>query len=197
MICEYLDINLFLIFTKKDIFNDFYLPDLYIKLGFDVVLIDNNNFTYYDKKKIIDILDGKISILIGNSGVGKSTLINNIFPNLNLETNNISKKLGRGKHTTRHTELFYLENIGYIADTPGFSSLDISKYIDIKKEDLKYCFREFNNYNNQCRFKGCSHIDEKDCKIINLVNNNNIPIQRYNNYIYIYNEYKKMGNNYK
>lgn len=197
LICEYLDINPFLIFTKKDIVNNFSLPDLYIKLGFEAMLIDNNNFTYYDKKKIIDILNGKISILIGNSGVGKSTLINKVFPDLNLKTNNISKKLGRGKHTTRHTELFYLENIGYIADTPGFSSLDISKYIDIKKEDLKYYFREFNNYNNECKFKGCSHIDEQDCKIINLVNNNYIPIQRYNNYIYLYNEYKKIGNKYK
>lgn len=193
-ICAYKNIEPILIFTKIDLNlkNDLDIPNLYKNSGFNVILIDNNKFSNDDKNKIIDILKDKISILIGNSGVGKSSLINNTIPDLNIETNIISKKLGRGKHTTTHTELFELEIGGYIADTPGFSTVDIIKYISLKKEDIQECFIEFKDYKDSCKFKDCSHIQQNNCEILKAVENNQISKSRYNSYVSIYNEIKNI-----
>lgn len=107
-------------------------------------------------------LHGKTTVLAGPSGVGKSSLINLLHPEAGMETGDISRKIERGKHTTRHSELFPLDECSYIMDTPGFSSLYVN---DFEKEDLKMYFREFEPYEGECRFQGCSHIHEPGCRV--------------------------------
>jgi ribosome biogenesis GTPase / thiamine phosphate phosphatase len=124
-------------------------------------------------------LEDNITVLCGPSGAGKSTLFNELCGNNVMKTGEISEKLRRGKHTTRHSELISI-NGGYIVDTPGFSSIDINF---INKEDLKTCFPEFNMYNNMCRFNGCLHHKEPDCAVKEAVNSGNILLDRYEFYI--------------
>lgn len=132
-------------------------------------------------------LIGKFSAFAGNSGAGKSSLLNNICPELNLETNEISKKLGRGKHTTRRVELFEFEG-GYIADTPGFSTFETLKYDVIYKDKLAGCFPEFDEYIDKCKFLDCSHTAEKGCAVIEAVQNGDIKKSRHQNYVEMYKE---------
>ena len=139
---------------------------------------------------MLKILDGKISAFTGNSGVGKSTLMNNILPQLQLKTDEISKKLGRGKHTTRHVELYKLENGGYIADTPGFSTFETQKYDVIFKENLACCFTEFNEFTNDCKFQDCAHTKEKGCAVIKAVEEGLIAKSRHESYVQMYEEAK-------
>lgn len=132
-------------------------------------------------------LQGKTTVLAGPSGVGKSSLINRIKPEANMETGEISAKIERGKHTTRHSELFLLNEDTYIMDTPGFSSLHIE---DIEKEDLKNFFPEFADYEEGCRFRGCIHINEPGCRVKEALNQGGISKIRYDNYVSLYNEIK-------
>jgi len=125
-----------------------------------------------------------LAVLSGQSGVGKSTLLNKYFPNLNIETQYISKALNRGKHTTRHVELFERNN-GYIADTPGFSALDFNH---IQKEEVKHYFMELNTYGEQCKFRDCNHINEPKCNVKHELENGNIAQFRYEHYLQIFNE---------
>lgn len=125
--------------------------------------------------KITKLLDGKIVVLTGQTGAGKSTLLNMLNPSLNLKTDEISEALGRGKHTTRHAELFKYKN-SLIADTPGFSALDITH---IPKDELKNTFVEFNL---DCEFKDCKHMNEKNCMVKDYVNAGKILKSRYDNY---------------
>src|SRR5699024_8793842 len=125
-----------------------------------------------------------LAVLSGQSGVGKSTLLNKYFPNLNIETQYISKALNRGKHTTRHVELFERNN-DYIADTPGFSELDFNH---IKKEEVKHYFMEINTYGEQCKFRDCNHINEPKCNVKHELENGNIAQFRYEHYLQIFNE---------
>ena len=110
-------------------------------------------------------MEGKISAFCGNSGVGKSSLLNALSPELSLLTGEISRKLGRGRHTTRHVELFALENGGYVADTPGYGSFDIEQMESIRPAELQYCFPEFEPYLGACRFTDCTHRNEPDCAV--------------------------------
>lgn len=135
------------------------------------------------------LLEGKISAFTGNSGVGKSTLLNTLYPELMLETGEISDKLGRGRHTTRTVELFKVGG-GYIADTPGFSTVDLERYNMIDKDNLRFCFPEFKDYLTSCRFTSCSHTCEKGCSIIEAVNEGIIPESRHKSYVAMYNEVK-------
>jgi len=125
-----------------------------------------------------------LAVLSGQSGVGKSTLLNKYFPNLNIETQYISKALNRGKHTTRHVELFERNN-GYIADTPGFSALDFNH---IQKEEVKHYFMELNTYGEQCKFRDCNNINEPKCNVKHELENGNIAQFRYEHYLQIFNE---------
>ena len=143
-------------------------------------------------EKIKESLEGKVSVFTGNSGVGKSTLINRMFPELELKTGEESLKLSRGRHTTRHVELFPLENGGYLADTPGFSSIDFESYTVIKKDDVADCFPEFEPFLNECRFPDCAHIGERDCAIKNAVGSGEIPASRYESYCAFYKEAEKI-----
>ncbi len=136
-----------------------------------------------------EIFKDSVCALTGNTGVGKSSLLNAVAPELKLETSHISKKLGRGRHTTRSVELFELFG-GYIADTPGFSALDFENTELITKENLPFCFPEFSDYIGKCRFVSCSHVNDKGCAVVDAVNKGIIPVSRHKSYCTMYNEVK-------
>ena len=163
---------------------------IYKSIGIDVFLTskDNND----GAMEILASLENSINVFTGNSGVGKSTLINQMFPDLELKTGEVSMKLSRGKHTTRHVELFRLENGGYIADTPGFSSIDFEGETVIKKDEVFSCFSEFEEYSENCRFPDCAHIGERDCGIKLAVKQGKIAESRYNSYTELYKEAEKI-----
>lgn len=173
-IIEFNNIKPIICFTKLDLLNDDELKEIkkymeyYEKIGYEVY--DNRNIDEIKK-----IFKNKITVLTGQSGAGKSTLLNKINSNLNLKTDEISLALGRGKHTTRHTELLEIEE-GLVADTPGFSSLD---FIGMKNEDIRDNFIEFNLYKEECKYRDCMHLNEAECGI---KNNLNIIKSRYDNY---------------
>ena len=151
----------------------------YINLGYDVLYV--NSIGKYGIEDLKCHLKGKITVLSGQTGAGKSTLINAILPDFDLKTQEISKSLGRGKHTTRETNLYMYED-GFIGDTPGFSKLDLS---DIDKDELKYLFEEFKNY--QCYFKDCNHKENiKGCGILEASKNGSILKSRYESYLKMY-----------
>ena len=130
-------------------------------------------------------LAGQISVFAGNSGVGKSSILNGIDPSLALSTGEISQKLGRGRHTTRTATLYHLAE-GYLVDTPGFSSLDLEMVEPIYKEELPYCFREFETYEGTCRFAGCAHYKEPGCSVRQAVETGKIAQSRYDSYVSMY-----------
>lgn len=173
------------------------IAEIYQKSGFTVFTSSIDS----DKKALADFVfshaNGKISAFAGASGVGKSTVMNALFPKLTLETGDISHKTERGKHTTRHVELFGLDYLtdndsmtGYIADTPGFSLIDFTRFDFYKKDDLVYTFREFDDYIGTCKYTKCSHTTEDGCKIIEAVENGQIAKERHESYIEIYNTIK-------
>ena len=129
---------------------------------------------------------GKICALTGNTGAGKSSILNSLEPKLNLKVGEISKKLGRGKHTTRHSELFPSDNGAFIADTPGFVSFDVTKTELIQKQKLQYVFPEFFQYLGKCRFNDCAHISEPGCMILDAVSSGAIHPSRHKSYTRLY-----------
>ena len=134
-----------------------------------------------------EAIRGKTSVFAGPSGVGKSSMLNALDPDISVQTGVISEKIRRGKHTTRHSELIYIGEDTYIMDTPGFSSLYIE---DIEPEELKVYFREFESYNGRCRFNGCVHMQEPDCLVKEGVSKGEISELRYDNYAQLYEELK-------
>ena len=134
-----------------------------------------------------EILEGKTTTVAGPSGVGKSSLINLLAPEACMETGEISKKIERGRHTTRHAELIQLKGDGYIMDTPGFSSLYLP---EMEKEELQDCYPEFVAFEPYCRFQGCSHISEPDCGVKEALSEGKIHPVRYENYCQLYGELK-------
>ena len=142
--------------------------------------------------KLYDMLSGKVSAFTGNTGAGKSTLLNHIDSSLEIKTGEISKKLGRGRHTTRNVELYKLANGGYIADTPGFSTFETRKYDIIMKDQLAGCFPEFREYDGKCQFPDCAHIKEKGCAILEAVENGDIPRSRHSSYLEMYEESRQI-----
>ena len=184
-IIEYNNIKPILCLTKLDLLEDKtsineYI-DYYKSIGYEVIINTETD-------KIKDILKNKITVITGQSGVGKSTLLNMLDSTLSLKTNEISYALGRGKHTTRHVELINLFD-GYVADTPGFSSLT---FIGMKKEDIRDNMTEFNNYKDKCRYKDCMHLKEDECEIKRMVQNGTILKSRYENYEKFVNEIKSI-----
>ncbi len=149
----------------------------YQNIGYTVIetYIDDQQL----KDKLIPILKEKVSVLAGQSGVGKSTMLNTILPELNLKTGIISEALGRGKHTTRHVELLDVCG-GLLADTPGFSSFDFD---EIDKEQLSYCFPEFRKVSDRCKFRECLHISEPKCAVQEDLKNGEIKEYRYKHYV--------------
>lgn len=177
----------YIVFSKTDIKGCDELVSVYEKAGFPTF-----SYSDGDNESVLPIrnaLKGKTIAFIGNSGVGKSTLINNLYPELELKTGEISKKLGRGRHTTRTVELFRTET-GYIADTPGFSTVDLERYHLVEKEQLMYCFPEFEEYIGECKFTSCMHICEKGCSVLQAVEQGDIARSRHESYKEMYNEIK-------
>lgn len=189
--CEYEHIDVVIVLSKKDLatsekINN--LTDIYQKIGYTILTLDNYND--FPEDKIKQILKGKTSAVSGASGVGKSTFLNNLVEN-NLEIGEISEKLKRGKNTTRHTEIFTIENETYIFDTPGFDSFDFDFLED--ENNLKYTYREMADSN--CRFNNCNHINEPDCEVKEKLANGQIAKSRYENYLIIFNELKDRREN--
>ena len=176
-IIEYNNIEPIICFTKLDLLNQNekenieQIIDYYKKIGYKV-------FKNTQLEDIKQQFKNKTTVFTGQSGAGKSTLLNKLNPNLNLKTNEISKALGRGKHTTRHVELLEMFD-GLIADTPGFSSLN---FIGMTNEDIRDNFIEFNDYRHSCEYKDCMHISEENCEIKKQIEKNNILKTRYENY---------------
>ena len=135
--------------------------------------------------EIRELLRGKTTVMAGPSGVGKSSTLNTISPKTKMETGAVSEKIKRGRHTTRHSELIYLGEETFLMDTPGFSSLYLE---DIDKEELRFYFPEFADYENQCRFNGCSHIHEPGCAVKQALEEGAISRMRYDDYCYLYEE---------
>lgn len=171
------------VFTKQDKSDSGELISVYENLGYRCFRVDNT--TGQGSDEIKEYINGKTVALIGNSGVGKSSLINCIFPELARATGEISKKLGRGRHTTREVTLYRFGD-GYIADTPGFSTVEVNRYIDIPKEELKNCFREFEGA--ECRFANCVHLKEAGCVIREKLKAGDIAKSRYESYERMYGE---------
>lgn len=147
----------------------------YQRSGYRVVLCHKDNLN----SMLSELLKNKVTVLTGQSGVGKSTLLNTLNPDFKLETQKISKALGRGKHTTRHTELHRVAQ-GWVADTPGFSSLDFSR---MSIEDLEQSVKEFRPYLGKCRFRDCIHVDEPGCAVKEAIEMNKVSEVRYQHYI--------------
>ncbi len=179
-----------MVFTKTDLKSADEYTKIYSDAGFTVFTADNT--TGEGSDRISEYLKGKISAFTGNTGVGKSSLLNNIFEDLCLDTSGISKKLGRGRHTTRHTELYPIEGGGYIADTPGFSTFETNRYDIIKKDELARCFPEFSEYLGNCRFPDCTHTAEPGCAVIEALNANKISSSRYESYRTMFYEAKNI-----
>lgn len=150
-------------------------------------IIFTNAITGQGVDYVKQLLKGKVTVLAGPSGVGKSSLTNQIQDNVLMETGSISEKIKRGKHTTRHTEFIAMKDHTFLLDTPGFSSLYIT---DMQEEELKYYYPEFEKYRDECRFNGCNHINEPDCKVKEALTNDKISRTRYENYCQIFNELK-------
>ena len=187
-VAEYKNIEPVIVLTKTDLEPDYSeYVSIYENAGFKVITVNNEDFNGGEVFK--DLISGKVCAFTGNTGVGKSTLLNNLFPSLELETGETSKKLGRGKHTTRHSELFKYDG-GYVADTPGFSSLDIQRYDKIMKDDLPYCFREFREYLGNCRFNSCTHVNDKGCAVCEALDEGKISKSRHSSYVAMFNEVK-------
>lgn len=181
-------VNTIVCFNKKDIVNQkdiSLLMDTYIRCGYEVistsVLLQDGYAT------IRKLLKGKTTVLAGPSGVGKSSLINLIKPEARIKTGQVSEKIKRGRHTTRHSELIYVDEYTYVMDTPGFSSLYIH---EIEKEELKDYFNEFKEYDNKCRFIGCMHLSEPGCAVKEALEEGKISSIRYDNYKALYEELK-------
>ena len=180
-----------IVITKQDLRDCEEFAQIYRSCGFKVFYMDNSTGKGIDEIK--SYVSGKLSALIGNSGVGKSSLMNHLFPGLMADTGDISKKLGRGRHTTRQVELFRLDEGGYIADTPGFSTVEVSRYGFIPKNELQYSFREFSEYIGKCRFRDCVHLKETGCAVTEALREGNISPSRYESYVKMCEEAEKLN----
>lgn len=186
-IAEKKEIEPIIVINKTDLGDPENIQKIYANAGFKVIVAsaDKENLN----GEIEPLLKGKLSAFTGNSGVGKSTIINVLDSQLFLGTGETSKKLGRGRHTTRQVELFKIAG-GYLADTPGFSSLDLERCETIFKDELQHCFREFEKYQGKCKFSTCAHLSDKGCAILEAVNSGEIEHSRHENYKMLYEQVK-------
>lgn len=163
------------------------LQNIYAPAGYELLFTSAK--TQENVEKLRSVLQGKMTAVAGPSGVGKSSLINDLQDTVQMQTGGISDKIERGKHTTRHSQIIPIAKDTYIMDTPGFSSMDLPGF---SKEDLWMCYPEFVRYEPECRFIGCSHIGEPDCGVKTALAEGMISQVRYDNYVQLYQEMKNM-----
>ena len=188
-VAVYKNVEPIIVFTKNDLQSADEYIEIYKNAGFKTFAVSNE--TGEGIGEIKAVIENGVCVFTGNSGVGKSSLINRMYPDFALETGEISKKLGRGRHTTRHVELLKINN-GYIAYTPGFSSLDFETNDLIKKDELAFCFPDFSDYIDSCKFSTCAHVNDKGCRLIEAVNNGDVMRSRHESYVTMYNEVKDL-----
>lgn len=188
-IAERKQIGPVILFNKSDLADPTPYVKIYEKAGFRCVVTSCEDTVGMHAVKAL--LKDKITAFTGNSGVGKSTILNALDSQLALPTGEISKKLGRGRHTTRHAQLYPIAG-GYVADTAGFSSVDLERCETIFKEDLPECFREFAPYMGQCKFTSCAHLNDKGCAIAAAVAQGEISRSRYESYKLLYAQVKDL-----
>lgn len=178
------EVPVYLVVNKCDLDPALDLVRIYEHAGFPVICTSAE--TGEGVEELRNLLTGKLTAFTGNSGVGKSSVLNRLAPELALETGEVSEKLGRGRHTTRHVELYPLGEDTYVADTPGFSSFDTDQMEVILKENLQYSFPDFGPFLGKCRFDDCSHRKEPDCAVRGAVEAGEIEPSRYDSYLRLY-----------
>ena len=178
------NVDVYLCVNKCDLDPAYDLVRIYEHAGFPVICTSAE--TGEGVQELRSLLEGKLTAFTGNSGVGKSSILNRLSPELKLETGEVSEKLGRGRHTTRHVELYRLGENTYVADTPGFSSFDTDQMELILKENLQYAFPDFGRFIGKCRFDDCSHRKEPDCAVRAAVEAGGIEKSRYESYLKLY-----------
>ena len=189
LMMEWQNVETIICFSKQDMVSEEeekHFLSIYEKCANQVLTISNTENMGIDKVK--QCLEGKTTVLAGPSGVGKSSLLNRLCPQAASVTGSVSEKIGRGRHTTRHSEIYSLGNQTFLFDTPGFSSLYVN---DFEKEQLKYYFPEFGPYEGLCRFSGCDHVHEPDCAVKQAAEEGKIHEIRYNDYVAMYRELQK------
>lgn len=184
------DIEFILIWTKSDLINDEAVEyiDIYKQVGIRSFIVSDKAGAANEYDTLMEFLKGKTTALAGVSGVGKSSLINKMCEKERMEVGSLSKKIERGKHTTRHSEIFNIDKDTYIYDTPGFSSIELS---EMDESDLENYYSEIYELSGNCKFNKCSHITEPNCKIKDALNCGKISKVRYDNYTKIYQELKE------
>lgn len=170
--------------NKADLNTADELYEIYSTTGY--TLVRTSAETGEGTSELRAAMSGKVCAFTGNSGVGKSSILNALSPGLKLQVGEVSEKLGRGRHTTRHVELFPIGDGAFIADTPGFSSFEMDKTEYIPKAELQYCFKEFAPYLGACRFDDCAHIKEPGCAVISAVEQGMISKSRHDSYCRLY-----------
>ena len=178
------DVTVYICINKCDLDPAVDLERIYRSAGFPVILTSAE--TGEGVEELRQLLKGKLTAFTGNSGVGKSSILNRLCPDLALPTGEVSEKLGRGRHTTRHVELYRLEGDTYVADTPGFSSFDTDQMEVILKENLQYAFPDFGPFIGKCQFHDCSHRKEPGCAVTAAVAAGEIQPTRYDSYLRLY-----------
>ena len=189
VIMEKQDVPVIICFNKQDLCDEEEvgrLKEIYEACGYPVVLASAKQGEGIEEIK--SLLRGKTTTVAGPSGVGKSSLTNLLQNEVQMETGEISKKLGRGRHTTRHSQIIQIEKDTWLYDTPGFTSFYVE---EIEKEELRFYFREFSKYEGTCRFQGCTHTHEPGCMVKNALEEGKISKERYENYLELYGELKE------
>ena len=170
--------------NKTDLKDGRALCDIYDKTPFRVIPVSAVSFDGIEELRAA--ISGKTSAFTGNSGVGKSSVLNALMPGINIKVGDVSEKLGRGRHTTRHVELFSLGGDTYIADTPGFASFDVSMMEGLEKDTLQYAFPELEPFLGECRFRDCAHLKEPDCAVLKALDEGVIHKSRHDSYVRLY-----------
>jgi ribosome biogenesis GTPase len=198
-IAEYNDIEPIIVFNKCDMGDFTEWENIYKNAGFKTFTVSAEKGEGIEA--LLAELSGSVSAFTGNSGVGKSSILNCVFGNKNIETGAVSEKLGRGRHTTRHIEAYRLQNGGIVVDTPGFSSLDYTSRDYKFKENLAHYFRDFGDSVYECKFSTCSHTKESGCGVLKAVKDGKIEPTRHSSYVQLFEEMKDLkpweADNYK
>ena len=188
-IAEAKECQVIVCFNKSDLDRAEELYQVYRQAGIEVLRASAENGEGLERLR--DLMAGKVSAFTGNSGVGKSSILNALYPGFGLQVAEVSEKLGRGRHTTRHVELFAADG-GFVIDTPGFSSFDVEQMEHIRPEDLGETFREFRPYLGQCQFVGCTHTKEKGCAVLAALRDGKIAPSRHASYVRLYQQAKEI-----